>query len=306
LPSRTYQGSQVIFIADFDNDGRNDIILPGFDDAPGSTLASTVIFWNNSGTFIRQDLNDRVYAHGACYSDIDRDGDLDMLISSTNGGLYINNNDRTFTIQTTAMPNDFWDTCSVIHNSNNTFSVLMGDSNVVPGFKSGIVTFDYNYNVVSRTVITAPVNNGFTFDVVNSVVADVNGDGHQDFIAVFNDWLPGVPGAKQVWLNDGTGNFTSQAAFDTVNNNAYYAKVFFTAGHTTILFGAGNGDVKMYQIVNGSMVLFKQNVLDTLASQLNTTQGRWRTGHGMVYQNTVNGKVYVLQYINGNYYTKEL
>ena len=306
LPSRTYQGSQVIFIADFDGDGRNDIILPGFDDGAPQPTANTVIFWNNSGQFIRQDLNDQVQAHGACYSDVDRDGDLDMLVSGTNGGLYINNNNRTFTIQTTTMPNDFWDTCSVIHNSNNTFSVLMGNSNVVPGFKSGILTFDYNYNIVSRGGISSPSNNGFQFDLINSVVADVNGDGRQDFIAVFNDFAPGVPGVKQVWVNDGNGNFTSQAAFDTVNNNSYYSKVFFTAGHTTILFGAINGDNKLYQAVGGVMVGFKQNVLDTIASLLNTTQGNWRTGHGTVYQNTVNGKIYMLQYINGNYYTKEL
>lgn len=306
LPSRTYQGSQVIFIADFDGDGRNDIVLPGFDDGAPQPRSNTVIFWNNSGQFIRQDLNDQVYAHGACYNDIDRDGDLDMIISSTNGGVYINNNNRTFTIQTSLIPTDYWDTCSVIHNSNNTFSVLLGDSHAVAGFKSGILTFDYNYNVVSSTGINVPVNNGFDFDVVNSVVADVNGDGNQDFIAVLNDFNPGVPGVKQAWINDGFGNFAPMTAFDTVNNNAYYSKVFFTEGHTTILFGAINGDVKLYQLINGVFVLYKQSVLDSLASAFGLTQGNWNTGHGTVYQNTVNGKVYVLQYINGNYYTKEL
>lgn len=306
LPSRTYQGSQVIFIADFDNDGRNDIILPGFDDGVGQPNADTVIFWNNSGQFIRQDLNDQVQAHGACYSDIDRDGDLDMLVSGANGGLYVNNRDRTFTIQSTATPNDFWDTCSVVHNSNNTFSVLMGDSNQVAGFKSAILTFDYNYNVVTQAGIAAPMNNGYEFDLINSLIADVNNDGHTDFIAVFNDWHSGVPGAKQVLLNDGTGNFTPQAAFDTINNNAYYSKTFFTQGHTTILFGAINGDMKLYQIVNGTLTLYKQSVLDSIASALSRTQGNWQTGHGTIYQNTVNGRVYVLQYINGNYYTKEL
>jgi len=306
LPSRTYQGSQVIFIADFDGDGRNDIILPGFDDGAPQPTANTVIFWNNSGQFIRQDLNDQVYAHGACYSDIDRDGDLDMLVSGANGGLYINNNNRTFTIQPAAMPNDFWATCSVIRNANNTTSIIMGQSGLFGGTKSSIITLDNNLNVISTVGVTAPTNNGFEFDLINSVVTDVNGDGHQDFIAVFNDFAPGVPGLKKVWLNDGSGNFTPSPAFDTVNNNAYYSKVFFTAGHTTILFGAVNGDVKMYQIINGVFTLYKQSVLDAMAAAVGLTQGNWHTGHGIVYQNTVNGKNYVLQYINGNYYTKEL
>jgi hypothetical protein len=222
LPSRTYQGSQVIFIADFDNDGRNDIVLPGFDDGAPQPTANTVIFWNNSGQFIRQDLADQVQAHGACYSDIDRDGDIDMLVSGSNGGLYINNRDRTFTIHTTATPNDFWDTCSVVHNSNNTFSVLMGDSNQVAGFKSAILTFDYAYNLVGQAGITAPTNNGYEFDLINSLTADVNNDGHTDFVAVFNDSSSGSPGVKQVLLNDGTGNFLAQPSFDTINNNAYY------------------------------------------------------------------------------------
>lgn len=306
LPSRTYQGSQVIFIADFDNDGRNDIILPGFDDGAGQPTANTVIFWNNSGQFIRQDLTDQVQAHGACYNDVDRDGDLDMLVSGSNGGLYINNQDRTFTIHTTATPNDFWDTCSIVHNSNNTFSVLMGDSNQVAGFKSAILTFDYMYNLVSQAGVVAPTNNGYEFDLINSLSIDANNDGHTDFVAVFNDTSSGTPGAKQVLLNDGAGNFSAQPAFDTINNNAYYYKTFFTQGHTTILFGAINGDIKLYQIINGVFVLYKQSVLDSLASAFGLTQGNWNTGHGTVYQNTVNNKVYLLQYINGNYYTKEL
>jgi hypothetical protein len=306
LPSRTYQGSQVIFIADFDNDGRNDIILPGFDDGAPQPTADTVIFWNNSGQFIRQDLNDQVQAHGACYSDVDRDGDLDMLVSGANGGLYVNNRDRTFTIHSTATPNDFWDTCSIVHNSNSTFSVLMGNSNQVAGFKSAILTFDYNYNVLSQSGIAAPVNNGYEFDLINSLFADINNDGHTDFVAVFNDYDSGVPGSKQVLLNDGAGNFTPQAAFDTTNNNSYYSKTFFAEGHTTILFGAINGDMKLYQIVNGTLTLYKQSVLDSLAAAFGLTQGNWNTGHGTVYQNNVNGKVYVLQYINGNYYTKDL
>lgn len=306
LPLRTYQGSQVIFIADFDNDGRNDIILPGFDDGAPQPTANTVIFWNNSGQFIRQDLNDQVQAHGACYHDIDQDGDLDMLVSGANGGLYLNNNNRTFTIQTNTIPNDFWATCSIIRNANNTTSIIMGQSGLIGGTKSSIITLDSNLNVIATASVNAPVNNGFEFDLVNSVVADINGDGSQDFIAVFNDFASGVPGVKQVLLNDGTGNFIAQAAFDTIYNNSFYSKVFFTAGRTTILFGAINGDIKMYQIANNALTLFKQNVLDTLASLLNTTQGNWRTGHGTVYQNTVNNKIYVLQYINGHYYTKEL
>lgn len=302
LPSRTYQGSQVIFIADFDGDGRNDIVLPGFDDGAPQPLANTVIFWNNSGQFIRQDLTDQVSAHGACYSDIDRDGDLDMVVSG--GGFYINQGNRNFLVRNDLLPNNFFSTCSIIHNQNNTISVLLGTDNQVPGFTSTIHTFDSNFNLLSRTGIARP--NTSAVDLINSLPVDVNNDGHMDFIAIFNQLDPGVPGVKQVLLNDGQGGFVPQPAFDTSNNNAYYSKVFFTGGHITLLFGAINGDVKLYQIVNGVLTLYKQSTLDFIATALGVTQGNWQTGHGTVYQNTVNNKVYMLQYISGKYYTKEL
>lgn len=304
LPSRTYQGSQKIFIADFDNDGRNDIILPGFDDGNPQPAANTVIFWNNSGQFIRQDLNDQVHAHGACYSDIDRDGDIDMIVSG--GGVYINQGGRNFTVRNNILSNNFFDSCSIVHNTNNTFSVLLGNNNQVAGYKSSVSTFDYNYNLLGNAAVVAPVRNGYEFDLINSIAVDINNDGAQDLVAVFNDSAPGVPGVKQALVNDGTGTFTAQAPFDTQYNNAYYAKTFFTNGHTTIFFGATNGDVKLYQIVNGAFALFKQTVLDSMASMLNTTQGNWNTGIGIVYQNTTNGKNYMLQYIGTNYYTHEL
>lgn len=306
LPSNTYSGSQHVFIKDFDGDGRNDIFLPAFDDGAGQPVANSVFFWNNSGQFIRQDLTDQVYAHGACYNDIDRDGDLDILVSGANGGLYVNNGNRNFTINTTALPNDFFATCSVIHNSNNTISIIMGQSGLVAGFKSSILTMDRNFNVIANTGVVAPTNNGVEFDLINSRAMDVNNDGYMDFVAVFNDMASGVPGAKQVLLGDGQGNFNAQTPFDTQYNNAYYSHTIFTVGHTTVLFGADNGHTKLYQIINGVWTLYKQDALDAMAAAVGASAGNWNIGHGTIYQNTVNGRVYVLQYLAGKYYTKEL
>jgi len=302
LPSNTYSGSQRIFVADFDGDGRNDIILPGFDDGTPQPPANTVIFWNNSGQFVRQDLTDQVYAHGACYDDIDRDGDLDMLVSG--GGIYFNQGNRNFVIQTNILPNNFFATCSVVHNQNNTISILLGNSNQVPGFASSILTLDPNFNTVSHVGVVLP--NANAVDLINSRAMDINNDGHTDFIAVFNQLAAGAAGAKQVLVGDGQGNFTAQASFDTTYNNSYYSHTIFTEGHFTVLFGAENGDMKMYQIVNGVFTLYKQSVLDAMAQVFGLMQGNWQTGHGTIYQNTVNGRVYVLQYLSGKYYTREL
>jgi hypothetical protein len=302
LSSNTYSGSQLIFIADFDNDGRNDIVLPGFDDGAPQPPADTVIFWNNSGQFIRQDLTDQVHAHGACYNDIDHDGDLDMFVAG--GGLYVNQGNRTFAIRTDILANNFFATCSVVHNQNNTISVLFGNNNQVHGFESSVITLDNNYNLISQSGIAVPIL-GIS-ELINSRAMDVNHDGFTDFVAVFNDFASGAPGVKQVLLGDGQGNFTAQAPFDTQHNNAYYSHTIFTGGHTTVLFGAENGHMALYQIVNGAWVAYKQDVLDAMASAVGASRGNWNIGHGTIYQNTVNGKVYVLQYLSGKYYTKEL
>jgi len=302
LPSNTYSGSQHIFIADFDGDGRNDIFFPAFDDGAGQPVANSVFFWNNSGMFVRQDLTDQVYAHGACYDDIDRDGDLDLLVSS--GGVYVNQGSRNFSIRANILSNNFFSTCSITHNNNNTISILLGDNNQVAGFSSEIVTFDSNLNFISQTGIALPTASAV--DLINSRAMDVNNDGYMDFVAIFNPFASGEPGAKQVLLSDGQGNFTAQTAFDTQNNNAYYSHTIFTAGHTTVLFGADNGHMKIYQIVNGLWVTYKQDVLDAMASTVGASRGSWDIGAGTIYQNTTNNKVYVLQYLSGKYYTKEL
>ena len=107
-------------------------------------------------------------------------------------------------------------------------------------------------------------------------------------------------------LGDGQGNFVAQAAFDTQRNNAYYSHTIFTTGHTTVMFGADNGDLQIYQIINGAWVLYKQDVLNEMATIAGASRGSWNIGNGTIYQNTVNGKVYMLQYLSGKYYTKEL
>jgi hypothetical protein len=157
---------------------------------------------------------------------------------------------------------------------------------------------------VSQVGVALPNTN--VYDLVNSRAMDVNNDGHSDFIAVFNQLAASAAGAKQLLTGDGQGNFTAQPAFDTTYNNSYYSHTIFTGGHFTVLFGAENGDMKMYQIINGVFTLYKQSVLDSMAQTFGLTQGNWQTGHGTIYQNTVNGRVYVLQYLLGKYYTREL
>jgi len=307
LPSNTYTGSQKVFIADFDNDGRNDIFLPGFDDTCAPCFANSVVYWNTGTTFVRQDLNDQVEAHGACVSDIDRDGDIDLLISGVNGGLYVNQGNRNFAIQRLTLPNDYFATCSVVHNQNNTISIIMGQSGLVTGYKSSILTMDSGFNVITNVAIAAPRNSSnVEFDLINSLVLDVNDDGIPDFVAIYNDLLPGVPGAKQVFIADGLGSFIPQVPFDTQYNNAYYSHALTINGKETVLFGADNGHTTLYQNVNGVFVSYRQSWLINMIQSHGAAVNNWTAGAATFYQNTNTGKVFVLQYLQGKYYTKEL
>ncbi len=90
--------SQTPIWADFDNDGDLDLLVTnGF----GTAADVNFLYWNNGdGTFTKE-LADPIvtetgWSLGASYADIDRDGDLDVLIgkgfgSNENNALFLNN-----------------------------------------------------------------------------------------------------------------------------------------------------------------------------------------------------------------------
>lgn len=310
LPNNVYQGSQKVFIADFDADGRNDIFLPGFDDycaGGGSCPANSVMFWNQPGQFVRQQMNERTMAHGACVDDIDQDGDLDILVSGgyggSVGGIYINNGSRSFTFNSNILPENSFDTCSVVHEPNGDVSILLGNSWWTAGFRSNITVLDNSL----RLKFHIGVNSVHSRDLIDSIAMDVNNDGLKDFVMMFNGHLPSDIGSKEVWLNTGAG-YTYSYSIDQTRHNQYYTHTFNFNGVPTVYFSGVNDNAQLLQLSNGTWNPYNQSRLTEMARSAGARPGvlDWSVDTGVVYLNSRTNKIYMLQLLNRVFYTQAL
>jgi hypothetical protein len=304
LPVTTYPGSQHIFIKDFDGDGKNDIFIPGFNDGcTNGCSVHSMIFWNGTGQFTQQILPELTDAHGACVDDINNDGKLDILLRgvydqqthSVQGGLYVNNGNRSFTFNTNLAAGA---TCSINHESNGNISIVSGNSNK-------ILTYDSNLNLTATVSIAS--QDTAANDLIDSISMDVNGDGSKDFVLVFDNTSDNTKGRKEVWLNDGSGNYSYSYTIDSDSYSYYHHNVFTHNGIVTVYFSGANLQAKLYQIQNGQFVAYQQSRFKAMATQAGYYPGfTWSVDTGIVYQNSSTGKIYMLQSINSVLYTQEL
>ena len=101
IENSTLWGSQRVLINDYDNDGRPDIAVLGFQDTNSAVPSPSVVFWNNGNSFSRLDLNEKVLAHAACAGDLNGDGLMELItgpgpLSTDLNTIYSNRGQRQF------------------------------------------------------------------------------------------------------------------------------------------------------------------------------------------------------------------
>ena len=217
--------TNVPLIADFNNDGIDDIFLPGFSDSGTMTLTGLTETLTSSIAFIsrpgqnhqRIELPGKTWSHGATPVDLNNDGHIDVI--NNHGQMWINDGKGNFQFR-----QHNWDTNPTpgatlwMHGSgvcagdfNNTgrkqivITDLMVDANIGPIADTVIFELNSELLPIRSHILPVPVldRNTTTSEAshdVGCVSVDLNNDGLLD-ILVFSRSNPIVNTSN--WTNEG-------------------------------------------------------------------------------------------------------
>jgi hypothetical protein len=288
LPSNIIHGSQHVFIRDFDGDGRNDIFLPGFLDGTIMTKTPSIMLWNGVGGFTQQTFTEPVAAHGACIDDVNNDGRLDLIVGD--GGIYYNQGNRNFTLDTTILQNNWFTTCAVTHQSNGDVNIILGNNYAVAGYRN-------NINIYTSAMV---------FQSAVGVVSDANTDLVEamsigrDFVLAYNDSGNNLATPyKVIYANTGDNNYTVGSVINRTNNE-YHAYTTNINGVNAVFFPNYQAGSQVYTITGGVATEYQPGSFARMSSGYS-----WATASA-VYRNTSTNKVYMLQLLDQTFYAKEM
>jgi hypothetical protein len=291
LPTNTHAGTQHVFVADFDGDGKNDIFLPGFSDGTTTVAEHSIMYWGTGSNtpFTAYTFPELVTAHGACIDDINSDGRMDMIVGD--GGIYYNQGSRTFTLDTTVLHgNNYFSACAVTHQTNGDINIVLGNNNAVVGFKDNINI--YNSNMVFQSAIGLAQYTAGTGDLVDVIAVDINGDGAKDLVTRYNS-----NSARDVWISTSNNTYTYNTTLDTLGND-YYSYTVTVNNQPMILFPGNAVGTRLYQINNG-LTVYRPTAF--------TDMNLGRTAQSAaVYRNASTGKSFMLQLLDSTFYSKEI
>lgn len=198
-------------VADFNNDGIDDIFLPGFSDT--QDLVPSMAFISRAGrSHIRVDLPDPVWTHNATVFDINGDGYLDVMGSW--GEVWMNDGTGNFRFRSHSWKDvpGFWihgsGVCAGDFNNTGRKQVVltdqMVDANIGPIADTVIFELNAQGLPTAQHYLPVPIlDRGTAVEVSHDVmcqVADVNSDGRPD-ILVFSRPLSNA--RNGTWTNEG-------------------------------------------------------------------------------------------------------
>ena len=270
----TIWGSQRVLINDYDNDGRPDIAVLGFQDGPKSTFAPSAIFWNNGNSFSRSDLLDKLGAHAACTGDLNGDGLPELIAGAADiypNTIYSNLGQRQFVNNhdITQEPISSGGACAVLKdNVTGNVAIVTTNTPLYLSYNSVIKIWDKDLKFIKTNALAGSKES----DIVNVIPMDINSDGKIDLIVTDNgDFrLNYANGYLSVLINQGDFVYKNETDIYLPNQtknsfyNYYYNKLTID-GYQSIYLDH-SGTVSLWQIKNGKMVKHKEALLNSLTS----------------------------------------
>ena len=204
------QNGSTVFL-DIDNDGDEDVIISGEDQNGNKT---TKIYRNdNLGSFTFINTLEGVVYGSIAFSDIDNDGDNDVLITGNNStnqtiaNLYANNGSGSFTLMS--------QTFIGVHSGEIVFSDLDNDGDddvLITGMQAnGVATLCLYTNDGLGNFNSTPWSVNFFEGVIRGFlgVSDVDGDGDKDIVIVgYDGYNSSATSVTKIYVNDGFGVFS--------------------------------------------------------------------------------------------------
>lgn len=187
-------------------------------------------------------------SRGLALGDIDRDGDLDLVVGHFGGQsyLFLNNGKGIFTdVTATNLPAGLYDTMDVALgdlNGDGHLDLVLG--NGLPTPVPSLLYFNDGKGVFKDASSQLPTFNGITEAVL---LQDFNNDGHLDIYLAVMEYYIDEGKSNRIWLNNGKGRFTeATSGLALCHDHSNWA----TAGDVD-----GDGDIDVVAINYYSQIL---------------------------------------------------
>lgn len=245
LPAQQYDSRDLV-IADFNNDGYQDLFFAGYQNE------TTELYINDGGGNF-SDLTNRIPLSGTSTSvtsnDVDGDGSMDILIGNLGQNVMLmNSGNAFFNNQTNQRLPQISDPTRDIKfadiTGNNLRDIIIGNENINRVWINNSSGF-----FADQTFNRIPFRNNpeETYDVN---VADIDGDGDRDLYFGNTGFQNEANPQDRILINDGQGFFSDQTSdrLPTITTNTYDAELADLDGDEDLdlVVGNYNGGIRTF------------------------------------------------------------